>query len=116
MGLWHDIRALDALRVSVDSGAAKSGTPVSTGTASDNAHVEHIDVNSHFVPGVVTSRTVAADQPWCDGCTTWGWTLSEHAPWCGLNPFLLCDCEPGFAGTHKPERGYVRALYERDAR
>lgn len=96
MGLWQDIKALDALmaRASVDSGAAASEQPVSTGTASDNAHVEHIDVNSHFVPGVVSIRTVAAEP----------------------NPFLLCDCTPGFAGTHKPECGYVRALYERDAR
>ena len=70
MGLWHDIRAMDALlaRSRVDSGAAASDAPVSTGIVASREHVEHIDINPHFVPGSVgtTSRTVAAHRcVWC---------------------------------------------------
>ena len=74
MGLWHDIKAMDALlaRASTHEGSAASEQPVSTGIVADHTHTSHaterIDVNPHFVPGVVvtTSRTVAAHScEWC---------------------------------------------------
>jgi hypothetical protein len=66
MGLWRDIKAMDALlaRASMREGSAAYEQPVSTGDAADHSHTSHVDALSSHEG--VTVRTVAAHScEWC---------------------------------------------------